>query len=89
MLHGISLFGKEACESCRPPHEENHLSVQVDEEGSQEATRDPATWSRRFVQLHNMDMAYVMCVGATAGQKRNNTLTHAPFYFKMQNNNKS
>lgn len=38
---GVSLFGEESCERRRSPHEKNHLPVQVDEERSQEATRDP------------------------------------------------
>lgn len=47
---GVSLSGEESRERRRPSHEKNNLPVQVDEERSQEATRDPAkTRNSRFL----------------------------------------
>lgn len=49
---GVSLFGEESRERRRSSHEKNHLPVQVDEERSQEAARDPAkTRNSRFLLL--------------------------------------
>lgn len=52
---GVSLFGEESCERRRSSHEKHYLPVQVDEECSQEATRDPEkTRNSQFLLLFSL-----------------------------------
>lgn len=42
MTHGDSLFGQKASHGVGSSHEQDHLSVEIDEERPQEPTGDPA-----------------------------------------------